>query len=188
MDGLVQCLGLGDPVSQLSNADGSSDRASRYHDKNFINQPYSPSLLGKYWCQVINTTADPDQPLMRSSVFTLLAPGNYSVVMCNDAVQSRDNITCADLSNRIETTTSHLSQILKTATTAAMFTAITQTSLSVHAHTPITTPTQASDEQQLSSVIAVMGVVIAIFGLLAVGVIVIIVIKWRQSKKVADSI
>ena len=46
------------------------------------------------------------------------------------------------------------------------------------AHTPITTPTQASDEQQLSSVIiAVMGVVIAIFGLLAVRVIVIIVIN-----------
>ena len=62
-----------------------------------------------------------------------------------------------------------------------MFTAITQTSLSVHAHTPITTPTQPSDDQQLSSVIAVMGVVIAIFGLLAVRVIVIIVIQWRQS-------
>ena len=58
----------------------------------------------------------------------------------------------------------------------------------MHAHTPISTPAQASDEQLLSSVIAVMGVVIAIFGLLAVGVIVIIVIKWRQSKKVTDSI
>ena len=46
----------------------------------FLNQPYSPSLLGKYWCQVINTTADPDQPLMRSNVFTLVAPGDYSVV------------------------------------------------------------------------------------------------------------
>ena len=54
----------------------------------------------------------------------------------------------------------------------------------MHAHTPISTPTQASDEQQLISVIAVMGVVIALFGLLAVRVIVIIVIKWRQSKKV----
>ena len=105
--------------------------------------------------------------------------------MCNDAVQSSyDIFTCADLSNQTESSISHLSQIFKTATTAAMFNAITQTSLSVHAHTPVATPTQASDEQQLSSIIAVMGVVIAIFGLLAVGVIVIIVIKWRQSKKV----
>ena len=104
-DGIVQCLGLGDPVSQLSSTDRSSDRASRYHDNKFFNQPYSPSLLGKYWCQVINTTADPDQPLMRSNVFTLLAPGNYSVAMCQSTVQSsHDTITCADL-NQIETTT-----------------------------------------------------------------------------------
>ena len=91
-DGLVQCLGLGDPVSQLS----STDRLSRYHDNKFINQPYSPSLLGKYWCQVINRTADPDQPLERSNVFTLLAPWNYSVAMCSNAVQSRDHVRCAD--------------------------------------------------------------------------------------------
>ena len=91
-DGLVQCLGLGDPVSQLSN----TDRSSRYHDNKFINQPYSPSLLGKYWCQVINTTADPDQPLMRSNVFTLLAPGDYSEPMCTSVQSSYDIVTCAD--------------------------------------------------------------------------------------------
>ena len=108
-DGLVQCLGLGDPVSQRS----STERSSRYHDNKFINQPYSPSLLGKYWCQVINTTADPDQPLERSNVFTLLAPENYSVAMCNDAVQSRDNITCADnQTTPIVCTTQHLSSSL----------------------------------------------------------------------------
>ena len=45
---------------------------SQYHDTNFYNQQYNPSFLGKYWCQVINATADPDQPLMRSNVFTLL--------------------------------------------------------------------------------------------------------------------
>ena len=102
-DGLVQCLGLGDPVSQLSN----TERSSRYHDNKFINQPYSTSLLGKYWCQVINTTADPDQPLMRSNVFTLLAPENYSGPTCI-GLQPLVNITCADLSNQIETTLLHI--------------------------------------------------------------------------------
>ena len=73
---------------------------SRYHDSAFRTQPYSTSLLGKYWCQVINTTADPDQPLMRSNVFTLLAPGNYSGATCTTTTtqsQFVDNQTCADL-------------------------------------------------------------------------------------------
>ena len=30
-----------------------TDRISRYHKTAFLNQTYSPSLLGKYWCQVI---------------------------------------------------------------------------------------------------------------------------------------
>ena len=92
--GAVEDLGLGDPVMQRSN-----DWTSRYHEKAFLNQPYSPSLLGKYWCQVINTTADPDQPLMKSNVFTLLAPGNYSgpTCMAMSTIQQVDNITCADL-------------------------------------------------------------------------------------------
>ena len=89
--GAVKDLGIGDPFFQQGD-----DRTSRYHDTAFINQPYSPSLLGKYWCQVINTTADPDQPLMRSNVFTLLAPGNYSERNCS-GVQRVDNIVCADL-------------------------------------------------------------------------------------------
>ena len=72
---------------------------SRYHDKDFFNQQYDPSYLGKYWCQVINTTADPDQPLMRSNVFTLLAPENYTQPTCvnqSTTVLSVDNLTCAD--------------------------------------------------------------------------------------------
>ena len=88
--GAVEDLGLGDPINQLG-----TDRISRYHDTAFINQPYSPSLLGKYWCQMINKTADPDQPLMRSNVFTLLAPGNYCEKNCS-GVQRVDNIACAD--------------------------------------------------------------------------------------------
>ena len=89
--GVVKNLGIGDPISQQDN-----DRTSRYHETEFLNQHYSPSLLGKYWCQVINTTADPDQPLMRSNVFTLLAPGDYNETTCT-VVQRETNLTCADL-------------------------------------------------------------------------------------------
>ena len=76
--GAVEDLGLGDPDVQI----GMIDWLSRYHNTALFNQLYSPSLLGKYWCQVINTTADPDQPLMRSNVFTLLAPEDYSGSHC----------------------------------------------------------------------------------------------------------
>ena len=92
--GAVEDLGLGDPNIPLG-----MDWLSRYHNTAFTNQPYSPSLLGKYWCQVINTTADPDQTLMRSNVFTLLAPGDYSGPECTgaSAFQFVNNQTCADL-------------------------------------------------------------------------------------------
>ena len=87
--GVVEDLGLGD-VSQLS-----VGQLSDY------DHPYSPSLLGKYWCQVINKIADSDQPLMRSNVFTLLTPGNYSGPTCSSIpglkYQVVRNITCADL-------------------------------------------------------------------------------------------
>ena len=86
--GAVKDLGLGGPVFQLNR-----DRTSSYHDVVFLNQPYSPSLLGKYWCQVINTTGN---PLMRSNVFTLLAPGDYSEPTCTAEVQTVNNIACAD--------------------------------------------------------------------------------------------
>ena len=66
--------GHGEPDMSL----GKIHWFSRYH----INQQYNPSYLGKYWCQVINTTADSDQPLMRSNVFTLLAPENYTQPTC----------------------------------------------------------------------------------------------------------
>ena len=81
---------------------------SRYHDKDFFNQQYNSSYLGKYWCQVINTTANPDQPLMRSNVFTLLAPENYTQPTCvnqGTSTQTVDNSTCADLSVHSEQTT-----------------------------------------------------------------------------------
>ena len=103
--GAVEDLGLGDPrLQQLGN---TTDWYSRYHQSDFVNQQYNPSYLGKYWCQVINTTADPDQPLMRSNVFTLLAPENYTQPTCanQSAIQTINNITCADLPVHSEQTT-----------------------------------------------------------------------------------
>ena len=174
-------MGLGDPVARHG-----ADRISRYHDTEFLNQPYSPSLLGKYWCQVINTTADPDQPLMKSNVFTLLAPGDYSGSIQCTGIQSVTNRTCADLSGQTdlgETTTTHQSSTFTTKT--ALSSAITQTSLTVPAQTPsiVTTPTQISAAQQnpLIIVIAVIGVVIVIISVVAVTAVVILFIKWRRS-------
>ena len=176
---LVEDLGVGFPLAQHN-----TDRTSCYRGTVFLNQTYSPSLLGKYWCQVINRTADPDQPLMRSNVFTLLAPGNYSNPTCTGTVQTVFNVTCADLSDQTdlgETTTTHQSSIFSTMT--SLPSAITQTSLPAPAHSPsvVTTPTQISAAQQSQAAIAVMGVVIVIISVLAVRVIVILFIKWRQS-------
>ena len=66
---------------------------------NIHNQRYNPSFLGKYWCQVINTTADPDQHLMRSNVFTLLPPDKYSEPTCT-VVQYKEKTTCANLTDQ----------------------------------------------------------------------------------------
>ena len=91
--GVVEDLGTGSSTLRTSNG---RELVSRYHDTALFNQQYNPSFLGKYWCQVINTTADPDQPLMRSNVFTLLAPENYNGSTCSGS-QSVANRTCADL-------------------------------------------------------------------------------------------
>ena len=101
--GAVEDLGHGDPNRSQENMLWFS----RYHANDFIYQQYNPSYLGKYWCQVINTTADPDQPLMRSNVFTLLAPENYTQPRCmlQAAIQAVNNSTCADLPVHSEQTT-----------------------------------------------------------------------------------
>ena len=112
----VEDLGLGDPDQNLS----STDWFSRYHSTALFNQPYSPSLLGKYWCQVIrNTTADPDQPLMRSNVFTLLAPGSYNGPTCTKQIQIVDNRTCADLPDQpvVALTTTTIPVLVPSSTT-----------------------------------------------------------------------
>ena len=89
--GGVEDLGRGDPDVAQDNT-----WMSRYHNTKLINQQYNPSFVGKYWCQVINTTADPDQPLMRSNVFTLLPPDSYTASTCSGAAGIH-NVTCADL-------------------------------------------------------------------------------------------
>ena len=106
ISGVVEDLGIGNPDRSLG--EGSMHWYSRYHDSDFFNQQYNPSYLGKYWCQVINTTADPDQPLMRSNVFSLLAPENYTQPTCvsqSTVTQTMENITCADLPVHSEQTT-----------------------------------------------------------------------------------
>ena len=92
--GVVEDLGRGDIDQALGN-----DWVSRYHNTKLFNQQYNPSFAGKYWCQVINTTADPEQPLMRSNVFKLLPPDNYTEPLCSpsSSVQVIENVTCADL-------------------------------------------------------------------------------------------
>ena len=94
-NGGVEDLGRGDPDVRQG-----SDWVSRYHNTKLFNQQYNPSFAGKYWCQVINTTADPDQPLMRSNVFTLLPPDNYTGPHCSSppistSSQVIDNVSCA---------------------------------------------------------------------------------------------
>ena len=70
-----------------------------------VTQQYNSSFRGKYWCQVINTAADPEQPLMRSNVFTLLPPEYYNEYRCPAGLFLQDNITCADLNDTTQTRT-----------------------------------------------------------------------------------
>ena len=181
--GAVKDLGIGDPIDQQG-----TDRISRYHDTAFINQPYSPSLLGKYWCQVINRTADPDQPLMRSNVFTLLAPGDYSGPTCSE-VQREANLTCADLSHNSGLATTHQST-----TMTALPTRITLPAHHLPTHTlpHVTTPIQLSAAQEKSfiiAIIAVMGVVIfVIVCLVIVTVVMILFIKRRQNRSKTNNL
>ena len=137
--GAVEDLGLGDPNKPLG-----MDWFSRYHNTKLFNQAYSPSLLGKYWCQVINTTADPDQPLMRSNVFTLLAPGDYSGASCSEtsAIQFVDNRICADLPDQpVNPTTTTV--LVPVPTTTTLMAPITIPSTTSQPTTALVTSNQA---------------------------------------------
>ena len=103
-NGGVEDLGRGDPDLAQGNI-----WVSRYHSTKLFNQQYNYSFAGQYWCQVINTAADPDQPLMRSNVFTLLPPDNYTGSTCSRSatIQYVNNVTCADLPVHSEQNTPH---------------------------------------------------------------------------------
>ena len=151
--GAVEDLGLGDP-DQIA----GMGWLSRYHNTAFRNQPYSPSLLGKYWCQVINTTADPDQPLMRSNVFTLLAPGDYSESLCTGTAQIQfiDNRTCADLPNSQSGQITSLvfqpvqTLLLQTSTTTLVVQTLTNSAMKSSDNTLIFTPYSTTSQPNVT--------------------------------------
>ena len=122
--GEIVNLGRGQPNNLISLPFTMfSEAVSIYHKNNFLRNQYNPNFLGKYWCQVINTTADPDQPLMRSNMFTLLPPDNYTGQPCTDIMttQAEQNVSCANATDSIQSTsqpaTQSISQPVPTSTT-----------------------------------------------------------------------
>ena len=97
--GEIVNLGRGQPDNLISIPNNMfSEAVSTYHNNKLLGNQYNSSFLGKYWCQVINTTADSYQPLMRSNVFTLLPPDNYTGQLCRDVMitQAEQNVSCAN--------------------------------------------------------------------------------------------
>ena len=90
--GLMTDLGLGIHIGTSANM----TQISQY--RWLINQPYNAQWLGRYWCQpVVNQLAGTITPvLMKSNVFTLLAPSAYSSQQICTEVQTMTNITCAN--------------------------------------------------------------------------------------------
>ena len=165
--GEVEDLGRGDLDEALGN-----DWLSRYRITELFNQQYNPSFAGKYWCQVINTTADPDQPLMRSNVFTLLPPDSYMYtapkILCfreRTRLLQVFNVTCADLKVHSETVTG----VRHTTTTLAA------------ALTPSTT-TCGQTGTWVYPVIALLGVVIVATSVVAVTAVLLLLRKQRQNR------
>ena len=205
--GAVEELGLGFP--NRSQGQGSMHWFSWYHESDFLNQQYNPSYLGKYWCQVINTTADPDQPLMRSNVFTLLAPENYTQPTCvsqNNVTQIIENIACADLPVHSEQTTlpaptttlSSLDKLIckiPDSTTEAKNTCSSMTGLSLTnatsgSYVTNITSSTISPASPTASVLlivypvaAVLSAVIVIVSLISVTVILLLVKRQRIKKR-----
>ena len=109
-NGQIEDLGPGSPHIQIP---GPDDWLSRYHDTKLWVQPFRPELLGKYWCQVIKTSVNPHQPLLRSNEFTLLPPEDYSQFTCSNTamIQTVDNITCANLPDPSSTSQVHSSTL-----------------------------------------------------------------------------
>ena len=99
-----------------------SEAVSTYHNNKLLGNQYNPSFLGKYWCQVINTTDDSYQPLTRSNMFTLLPPENYTGQSCiRMTTQVEQNVSCANATDSTQSTsqpaTQSASQPVPTSTT-----------------------------------------------------------------------
>ena len=201
--GGVDDLGQGDP-DEL-NAVG--DWISTYHRANLFNQQYSTSFVGKYWCQVINTTADPYQPLMRSNVFTLLPPDNYNGPHCSSSSSSTqviDNVTCADLpmtdqsdqtSKPVpDTTISSTPQaviIMSTTThqtTTTYTTSIWTKNIASFVSSPSTTPltVPSTSQQTLLAVVASVGGVLLIIAIILV-VVIAVMLTMKKKKTVSQT-
>ena len=201
--GVVEDLGRGDP--DIAPTIGN-DWTSRYHNTKLFNQQYNPSFAGKYWCQVINTTADSDQPLMRSNVFTLLPPDNYTRPHCfpSSSVQVIENETCADLSMTDQsdltsepvpdTTISSTPQaVIIMSTTAQQTTTTVTTSIwtgnvasfvSSPSTTPLTAPSPG--QQTLLAVVASVGGVLLIIAIILVVVIAVILTMKKKTVRQTD--
>ena len=176
--GAVEDLGLGNPDTLLG-----MEWISRYHNIAFRNQQYSPSLLGKYWCQMITTADHPDQPLMRSNVFTLLAPGNYSGPACT-LVQEVGNMTCADLpANQPVGMTTTTVPVPVPTTTTLMAPIQTPAASSSPSSTPF--PTTQDQISPFLYVIASIGGGIFIF-LITIIVLIVVITVMRLKKRGTD--
>ena len=189
--GAVVNLGTGEPDNEQMNMQ-FFDHTSIYHETKFLNQLYSPSLLGKYWCQVINTTADPDQPLMRSNVFTLLAPGNYSELRCMGitVIQEETNITCADLpGNQPVQLTTPLVLTAQTLTSYATLSLTpTEPTLSIAATTTMTSlPAPATTTSVIVYTAAGVSGGVLVVAILCCCIVILIVMKRRRRKTVGQA-
>ena len=201
LTGRTENLGQGN-YDQLQN---NMIRSSRYHNTKLFNQQYNPSFVGKYWCQVINTTADPDQPLMRSNVFTLLPPENYTEEsICSDplSIQIIDNETCADLpmTNQSDQTSKPVPDttisstppavIMSTTTqqTTTVTTSIWNGNVASFVSAPSTTPlvVPSTGQQTLLAVVASVGGVLLIIAIILV--VVIAVVLTMKKKKIVSQI
>ena len=96
--GLVTDLGRATHIATTANST-HHQRSSRFMA--LFTRQYNTQFLGQYWCQpVINGVSagavPPPSTLMRSNVFTLLAPVAYSSLQICATMQTIANTTCAD--------------------------------------------------------------------------------------------
>ena len=181
------------------------DWISTYHRLN--DKHYNPSFAGKYWCQVMIITTDPDlQPLMRSNVFTLLPPENYTGSTCSgvSSTQVIDNDTCADLPMTDQsdqtskpapdtTISSAPPAVIMMSTTTQQTTTTDTTStwtgnVASFVLSPSTTPLTVSStgQQTLLAVVASVGGVLLIIAIILV-VVIAVMLTMKKKKTVSQT-